>query len=289
MERLAERLGDIKRSFKTALVLGQGTEALVDALRARGVAFPVTADSVMGPDSTNTVTPAQAGVPRESSTLFHAPRDPGLRRDDADRTGPESPPALPQTLVLDEESWPFAGGVVEAILSVLTLHTVNDLPGALAQARNALTPGGVFLGALVGGASLQELRTCLADAESALTGQAPRRVAPMVDVMTAGALLRRAGFELPLTDRETLTLVVPDLTTLLRRLHERGEGFAPKVPARGAHLPLRRDVLAEAERLYAARFPGPSGEGLSVTAEVIFLHGWRPEQTGSDLTRCTAL
>ncbi len=47
------------------------------------------------------------------------------------------------------------------IVSLLALHGVNDLPGALAQIRRALTPDGLFMACLLGGATLSELRQSL--------------------------------------------------------------------------------------------------------------------------------
>ncbi|HRC27515.1 MAG TPA: methyltransferase domain-containing protein, partial [Alphaproteobacteria bacterium] len=55
---------------------------------------------------------------------------------------------------MDPEALAFADGSVDLILSILDLHSVNDLPGALIQIRRALRPDGVFLGALWGGQSL---------------------------------------------------------------------------------------------------------------------------------------
>lgn len=46
----------------------------------------------------------------------------------------------------------------EAILSCLSLHWVNDLPGVLVQIKEALQPDGLFLGAMFGGETLFELR-----------------------------------------------------------------------------------------------------------------------------------
>src|SRR4029079_2447831 len=58
----------------------------------------------------------------------------------------------------DEELLPLAPQSVDLIVSVLSLHLVNDLPGALAQIRRALKPDGLFLGAMLGGETLNELR-----------------------------------------------------------------------------------------------------------------------------------
>lgn len=49
--------------------------------------------------------------------------------------------------------------------SNLSLHWVNDLPGAMAQARQTLKPNGVFLASMLGGHTLRELRVALQLAE----------------------------------------------------------------------------------------------------------------------------
>ena len=67
----------------------------------------------------------------------------------------------------------------EAIVSCLSLHWVNDLPGALVQIREALQPDGVFLGALFGGDTLFELRTSLQLAEVEREGGISPHISPM--------------------------------------------------------------------------------------------------------------
>jgi NADH dehydrogenase [ubiquinone] 1 alpha subcomplex assembly factor 5 len=46
----------------------------------------------------------------------------------------------------------------DAVVSCLGMHWVNDLPGALVQAKEVLKPDGVFMGAMFGGDTLFELR-----------------------------------------------------------------------------------------------------------------------------------
>ncbi|NBQ75292.1 MAG: methyltransferase domain-containing protein, partial [Acetobacteraceae bacterium] len=50
----------------------------------------------------------------------------------------------------DEEFLPFAEGAFDLIVASLSLHWVNDLPGALIQIRRALAPDGLFLASLPG-------------------------------------------------------------------------------------------------------------------------------------------
>src|SRR5208282_4703964 len=105
-------------------------------------------------------------------------------------------------IIADEEALPFAPESFDVVVSALSLHAVNDLPGALAQIRNALKPDGLFLAALFGGDTLRELRTAFAVGESEVLGGISPRVAPMADVRDLGGLLQRAGFALPVADSE---------------------------------------------------------------------------------------
>ena len=53
-------------------------------------------------------------------------------------------------IVAEEDHLPFAEGRFDLIVSAGVLDSVNDLPGALIQARRALRPDGLFLAAFVG-------------------------------------------------------------------------------------------------------------------------------------------
>src|SRR5690606_27604229 len=94
-------------------------------------------------------------------------------------------------LVADEERLPFAERSLDLVVSSLALHWTNDLVGALVQARRALKPDGLFLGALFGGATLTELRQSLLAAESEIAGGAGLRVSPFADAFDAAGLLQR--------------------------------------------------------------------------------------------------
>jgi SAM-dependent methyltransferase len=61
-------------------------------------------------------------------------------------------------IVADEEFIPFAPRSVDLIVSNLSLHWVNDLPGCLLQIRQSLKDDGLFLAAMLGGNTLFELR-----------------------------------------------------------------------------------------------------------------------------------
>jgi SAM-dependent methyltransferase len=96
-------------------------------------------------------------------------------------------------VLADEEALPFAPESFDLVVSVLSLHAVNDLPGAFIQIRRVLKPDGLFLAALFGGETLNELRAAFAEAEMEVLGGLSPRVAPFADVRALGSLLQRAG------------------------------------------------------------------------------------------------
>ena len=123
----------------------------------------------------------------------------------------------------DEELLPFADGSFDLAVSNLSLHWVNDLPGALLQLRRALKPDGLFIGAMLGGDTLFELRRCLMEAELDLTGGVSARISPFAEVRDAGGLLQRAGFSLPVVDSDTLTVTYDSAFKLMADLRGMGE------------------------------------------------------------------
>jgi SAM-dependent methyltransferase len=178
-------------------------------------------------------------------------------------------------VVGDEEILPFAPESLDLAVSVLSLQFVNDLPGVLAQTRRALRPDGLFLAAMLGGDTLRELAESFALAESEITGGASPHVAPFVEVRTAGALLQRAGFALPVVDQDRVTVRYAEPLALMHDL--RAMGAANPLGERSRR-PLRRDVLIRAAAVYAERFADPDGR-IRATFDVISLSGWAPHES----------
>ena len=238
-ERLADRLVDVTRGFPRALDLGCHHGVLGRCLAGRG------------------------GI----DTLVQCDLSFALARRAATTGRP--------TLVADEELLPFKPASFDLVMSVLSLHWVNDLPGALVQIRRALRPDGLFLAAFLGGDTLGELRAALLEAEMAEESGASPRVSPFADVQDAGALLQRAGFALPVVDRDEIRLAYPSTLALMRALRAMGETNAVMTRRRG---PSRRATLARAAALYEARF-GQAEDGLPATFQVITMTGWSPHDS----------
>jgi SAM-dependent methyltransferase len=235
-ERLADRLDDVKRGFPLALDLGCHTGELGRLLGGRG-----GVESMVHCDLSQAM----------------ATRAPGLR------------------LAADEEALPFGEGTFDLVTSLLSLHWVNDLPGALTQIRLALKPDGLFLAAMLGGETLKELRQALAEAEIAVEGGLSPRVSPFAGVRDAGGLLQRAGFALPVVDTETLTVVYSDPLKLIADLRAMGEANAIIERRRGL---TRRATLLEAAERYRKAFADAEGR-VPATFQVIYLTGWSPHDS----------
>ncbi|MGH6817136.1 MAG: methyltransferase domain-containing protein, partial [Methylovirgula sp.] len=188
--------------------------------------------------------------------------------------GALGPPSLLRA-VGDEELLPFKPGAFDLAVSALALQNVNDLPGALAQIRRSLRPDGLFLGCLLGGRSLEELRAALAAAEIEIVGGTSPRVVPFADVRDMGGLLQRAGFALPVADVEPLTVRYTHMFALLADL--RGMG-ATNVLVERLHRPTRRRIFLRAAEIYARDYADADGR-LRATFELLFLSGWAPHES----------
>ncbi len=165
-------------------------------------------------------------------------------------------------------------GSVDLVVSLMTLHWANDLPGALTQIRRALKPDGLFLGTLLGAGTLKELRGVLTEAELEMRGGASARVSPFADGFDGAGLLQRAGFALPVADVDRLTVRYSGLPALVRDLRAMGETNVLAGPLR----PLSPAIVARAAGLYAERY-GEAGGRIPATFEIVNLAGWAPHES----------
>jgi SAM-dependent methyltransferase len=235
-EELADRLAAVLRSFPCGLDLGTPTDAVRRVLAGSGkVGTLIGADALME---------AQAG-----------------------RAG--------LAVAADEEALPFRDGSLDLVVSGLALHFVNDLPGTLVQIRRALKPDGLFMAALLGGDTLTELRQAFAAAEAEMEDGISPRVLPFADLRDLGSLLQRAGFALPVTDVDRLTVRYASPLALMHELRRMG-ATNPLIDR--SRRPLRRATLARMLEIYAERFADPDRR-IRATFEIVFLSGWAPHES----------
>jgi SAM-dependent methyltransferase len=173
-----------------------------------------------------------------------------------------------------EEILPLGAGTIDLALSALSLQFVNDLPGMLSQIRRALKPDGLLLAALIGGSTLSELREAFSQAELDIEGGVSPRVAPFADVRDMGGLLQRAGFALPVTDSDTLTVRYDNAFALMADLRAMG---ATNVMVQRRKSFTRRATLLRMADIYRERFCDPDGR-VRATFEIIWISGWAPHE-----------
>ncbi|HEY1877232.1 MAG TPA: methyltransferase domain-containing protein [Rhizomicrobium sp.] len=193
--------------------------------------------------------------------------------------------AVPAELARFAATWICAGFTAEEALlaegpfdlavSLHSLQWINDLPGALVQIRRLLKPDGLFVAALLGGNTLHELRDAFAHGEIATRGGISPRVAPFADVRDLGGLLQRAGFALPVTDVERLSVRYGGFQSLARDL--RAHAFT-NVMAERSRLALRRDTLKALLAHYATHHADADGK-LRASFETLYLTGWAPHES----------
>lgn len=257
-DRAARRLGDFDFLFM------EGAERLCDRLLDIDRDFKVGVDlGCHGGEVARALTPAH-----RVDTLIQADMSPGMTSLAAHNTGRAA-------VCADEEFLPFADGSLDVVISNLSLHWVNDLPGALTQIRRALKPDGLFLASMFGLGTLNALKDALAEAEIAIDGGLSPRVSPFADVRDLGALLQRAGFALPVVDSDTITVNYREPLRLLADLRGMGESNATHLRRKE---PMKRSVLMTAMGNYAERYMHPD-TGLPATFEVLTMTAWAPAPT----------
>lgn len=168
----------------------------------------------------------------------------------------------------DEEFLPFAPNSFDLIVASLSLHWINDLPGALLQLRQCLRPEGLLLASVPALGTLGELRTALTEAEAEITGGASPRVSPFPELRDCANLLQRAGFSLPVADQEELRVLYANPFGLFDDLRAAGEANAVRQRSRAT---AKRTLWPAA----IERLPR-EGDRVAVTLRMAMMTGWAP-------------
>lgn len=253
--RMAERLAFVSRRFDRVLDLGSGPGTL-----ERIIADPSTPDAELIQSRLGKI------------TMMDISKELLYRDDQLDFNS-----ALDvERLVLDEElvggqDRPFPPNTFDAVLTSGSLHWVNDLPGTLGAIHDVLKPDGMFMGAMLGGDSLFELRTSLQLAEMERYGRVVPRLSPLADVKDMGGLLQQAKFNLLTIDVEDIIISYPSMWELVQDIQDAGESNAVKI--RQAMIP--RELLLGAEAIYKSMHGNDDGT-VPATFRVIFMIGWKP-------------
>ncbi|XP_015602856.1 arginine-hydroxylase NDUFAF5, mitochondrial [Cephus cinctus] len=240
--RLADRIFDIKRTFKRALDLGCGRGHVSKHILSESVEELIMAD--MSP-----------------TALSHAEVTEGIKV---------------KRKVVDEEELSFESDSFDLIISCLSLHWVNDLPGCFNHIIRCLKNDGVFMAAIFGGDTLYELRGSLQLAELERNGGVSPHISPFADVRDIGSLMNRAGFTMLTIDTDEIVIGYPSMFELIWDLKGMGESNA----ARNRTLHLKRDSLLAASVIYQELYGKTKEDGstyVPATFQIINMLGWKPD------------
>ncbi|KAL0586017.1 hypothetical protein ABG067_004340 [Albugo candida] len=246
-KRLVDRLQDIERTFPLALDLGAGAGHIYKALCEDDERFDI-----------------QELVQSDISEKL-------LQKSSASRNEDEC--LQMSYLAVDEEFLPFKKSHFDLIMSSLSLHWVNDLPSTFVQIRECLKPDGAFIGAVLGGDTLQELRSAFILADQERLGGISPHISPFMNVADAGNLLQGAGFSLCTVDTDYIQVDYPNALTLMEHVQGMGENNASVLKGR-----MTKDSLLAAASIYQAMYGLEDGL-VPATFQVIYLIGWAPHSS----------
>ena len=238
LHRLTDRLLDLKRSFDLVLNLGGRTGNL------------------------ERVWPVELNKP----TFIHT----DISQEMAFQAKTYGP-----AVVCDEELLPFLRESVDAVISCLSLHWVNDLPGAFRQIRQILKPDGLCLTSILGGQTLFELRESLSAAELELKYGVSPRVSPFTTLQDMGHLMQRAGLALPVADTDKIIVKYENIFQLMSDL--RGMGETNIIFDRSKY-PIARSFFLRADEIYRENFADQNSK-LPATFEILTGTGWAPHKS----------
>ncbi|KAJ4271634.1 hypothetical protein NW762_000339 [Fusarium torreyae] len=255
--RLSERLLDIKRHFPRVLDLGANSCNIARAL-------------VLDNPEPDPNMPESPPLSTRIDELVAADSSHSLLYRDADLEFNKKL-NITRDVVDDEETIPYEPASFDMVLSSLSMHWINDLPGILTQINHVLKPDSPFIGAMLGGDTLFELRTSLQLAETERRGGMSPRVSPLADVKDIGGLLQKAGFKMLTVDIDDIIVDYPDTFALMQDLQAMGEGNAVLGREMGA---ISRDVLLASDAVYRELHGNPDGS-IPATFRIIYMIGWR--------------
>jgi NADH dehydrogenase [ubiquinone] 1 alpha subcomplex assembly factor 5 len=172
-------------------------------------------------------------------------------------------------VLLDEEKLPFANHSFDLIVSVLNIHTINDVGSFLMRIRKVLKPGGVFIGSLFGSKTLYELKESFVKTELRMNLPVTPHIMPLTDVKEIANAASKCGFIEPVSDSELVTVHYSKIGRLFRDLRNIGETNILISRSRNS---LSKSFYAELETSYKQNFSIKDGSEFLFPASFEILH-----------------
>lgn len=177
-------------------------------------------------------------------------------------------------VIADEEELPFRSNFADIIVSSFNLHWINDLTRCFSRIMEVLKPDGVFIGSMLGGQSLYQLRCSLQLAENERKGGLGLHVSPLIQANDLGRLLQRTGFNMITIDADEIIINYPTMFELLTDLQEMGESNS--LWNRSVH--LDRSIILAAAAIYKDMYGNEDGS-IPASFQVYNFIGWKPHES----------
>lgn len=239
--RLSDRIFDIKRTFKKALDFGCGRGHVSKNIFKESIEELILTDMCQ-------------------TALHQAETNEGIKV---------------ERKIIDEEELIYEPDSLDLVISCLSLHWVNDLPGCFKSINNCLKQDGVFMAAIFGGETLYELRGSLQLAELEREGGISPHISPFTEIRDIGSLLTRANFTMLTIDTDEIVIGYPSMFELMWDL----KGMAENNASKNRKLHLNRDTLMAAAAIYKELYGKIREDGtpyIPSTFQIIYLLGWKP-------------
>ncbi|CAK9815560.1 Arginine-hydroxylase NDUFAF5, mitochondrial [Anthophora quadrimaculata] len=142
---------------------------------------------------------------------------------------------------MDEENFSVEPDSLDLVISSLSLHWVNDLPGCFKNINKSLKKDGAFLAAIFGTETLYELRGSLQLAELERDGGISAHISPFADIRDIGSLLTRANFTMLTIDTDEIVIGYPSMFELMWDLKGMAENNAIRNRKVGSQIHLNQN------------------------------------------------
>jgi len=176
-----------------------------------------------------------------------------------------------ENIIGDEELLPFDEDYFDLVISSLSMHWINDLPGVLYQINRCLKEDGAFVGAMFGSdRTLYELRCSLQLAEIEREGGFGQHISPFTDLRDVGSLLQRAGLNLTTLDSDDIIIDYPSMFELMEDLKGMGEN---NCTWHRKNI-LQRETMFAASAIYKEMYGNEDGT-VPATFRILYMIGWK--------------
>ncbi len=253
--RLVDRLDDITRSFPSALDIGCHRGHFLKRLMEESD----DREDVCGGITTLT----------QLDSSQYACKQAELHSNSQDRVDVE-------TLHNDEEKIGdlFPADSFDLVVSSMAMQWINEVPMVLKSICKVLKPDGCFLGAMLGGNTLKELRYCLYLAEQERKGGISPHTSPFAGPSDISSLIHAAGFQIQTVDVDTVQIGYPNMFILMEHLQRMGESNA----SIGRQYNVGRDTFLSAAAIYQKLY-GMEDGSIPATFQVMYMIGWKHHES----------